>query len=198
MAGGGRRTRGLSRDDVEEWHRYTRHVTSAPGRPAPAAPKPAPRPSRPAPPAAARAGTAIPTDFGIGVRAGAPVTQFTAPSADAGQPRPGSKKPPRLGRGKHRIEARLDLHGYTLAEARPELTSFVLGSQQRGLTRILVITGKGRSGPPRGEGPAGILRRFTPVWLAQPPLAQAVRDWHIAPANLGGDGALVLRLGRPR
>ena len=56
----------------------------------------------------------------------------------------------RLKRGLHPIEARLDLHGLTQAEAHRELIEFVEASYQSGRRCLLVITGRGL-GP---EGPA--------------------------------------------
>ena len=50
----------------------------------------------------------------------------------------------RMSRGKLSPEARIDLHGMTLAEAHPELIGFILNAQAQGLRLVLVITGKGK------------------------------------------------------
>jgi DNA-nicking Smr family endonuclease len=106
----------------------------------------------------------------------------------------------RMSRGKLAPEARIDLHGLTLAEAQPRLTDFILGAQAQGRRLVLVITGKGRGG--RDDGPIpqrpGILRHQVPLWLAQAPLVPAVLQ--VAPAHLrhGGSGAFYVFLRRPR
>ena len=106
----------------------------------------------------------------------------------------------RMTRGKLKPEARLDLHGMTLAEAHPELTAFILGAQATGKRLVLVITGKGKD---RDEGYAipvrhGVLRHQVPQWLALPPLKQAVLQ--VTPAHIrhGGQGAYYVYLRRLR
>jgi len=71
-----------------------------------------------------------------------------------------------MSRGKLAPEARIDLHGMTLAEAHPELIRFILSSQAQGLRLVLVITGQGRRGSDDGPIPQrqGILRRQVPDW----------------------------------
>jgi DNA-nicking Smr family endonuclease len=106
----------------------------------------------------------------------------------------------RMSRGKLSPEARIDLHGLTLAEAHPQLIGFVLGAQAQGLRLVLVITGKGRR--PTDDGPVpqrhGILRHQVPQWLAQAPLGQAVLQVAEAHLRHGGSGALYVYLRRPR
>ena len=106
----------------------------------------------------------------------------------------------RMTRGKLSPEARIDLHGMTLAEAHPELIRFTLNAQSAGLRLVLVITGKGKLAPEHGPIPGriGVLRHQVPLWLRQPPLAPAVLQ--LAEANLkhGGAGALYVYLRRGR
>jgi DNA-nicking Smr family endonuclease len=105
-----------------------------------------------------------------------------------------------LTRGRMMPEARIDLHGMTLAEAHPELIRFILRSREKGLRLVLVITGKGKRKDDHGPIPArvGVLRHQVPVWLGQAPLAPAVLQ--IAPAHLkhGGEGAYYVFLRRSR
>ncbi|HET6467015.1 MAG TPA: Smr/MutS family protein, partial [Geminicoccaceae bacterium] len=68
----------------------------------------------------------------------------------------------RLRRGLLPIDARLDLHGMTQAEAYAALVTFLAGAQRRGARCVLVITGRGLV---RG----GTLREATPRWLEEPP-----------------------------
>nr|WP_245218593.1 Smr/MutS family protein [Rubellimicrobium aerolatum] len=102
----------------------------------------------------------------------------------------------KLTRGKLAPEARIDLHGLTLAEAHPALVGFILGARARGKRLVLVITGKGRVTEDLAPMPAraGRLRHDVPRWLALPPLAEAVLQ--VAPAHRkhGGEGALYVYL----
>ncbi|EYD74166.1 Smr protein/MutS2 [Rubellimicrobium mesophilum DSM 19309] len=102
----------------------------------------------------------------------------------------------RMRKGKLRPDARIDLHGMTLAEAHPALQSFILGSRAKGRRLVLVITGKGRVNDDLAPMPAraGRLRHDVPRWLMLPPLAGAVLQ--VAPAHQrhGGEGALYVYL----
>lgn len=103
-------------------------------------------------------------------------------------------------RGKLMPEARIDLHGMTLAEAHPELVRFVLNAQAQGARLVLVITGKGK--PRDDDGPiprrTGALRHQVPQWLRQPPLGGAVQQMAEAHLRHGGSGALYVYLRRLR
>ncbi|MEL6840929.1 MAG: Smr/MutS family protein [Pseudomonadota bacterium] len=106
----------------------------------------------------------------------------------------------KMKRGKLKPEARLDLHGMTLAEAHPALVSFILGSQSMGRRLVLVITGKGKDRDEGGPIPTrlGVLRHQVPQWLALSPLAGVVLQ--VTPAHLkhGGHGAYYVYLRRNR
>ena len=99
----------------------------------------------------------------------------------------------RLRRGQLGIEARLDLHGLTQAEAHRRLDHFLAGAHETGLRNLLVITGKGRVSE---EG--GILRRMVPRWLAQPPNRARVIAVSEAQPKHGGAGALYVLVKRKR
>lgn len=103
-------------------------------------------------------------------------------------------------RGKMEPEARLDLHGLTLAEAHPELVSFVLSSQDRGCRLILVITGKGKHREDIGPIPTrvGVLRHQVPQWLRLPPLSSSILQVTEAHLKHGGAGAYYIYLRRLR
>ena len=106
----------------------------------------------------------------------------------------------RMTRGKLRPEARLDLHGMTLAAAHPVLTGFILNAAAEGKRLVLVITGKGKDRDDGGPIPTrtGVLRHQVPLWLRSGPMASAVLD--IAPAHQrhGGGGAFYVYLRRRR
>lgn len=102
----------------------------------------------------------------------------------------------KMTRGKLQPEARIDLHGLTLAEAHPELIRFILNAQSQGLRLVLVITGKGKRRDDTGPIPqrVGVLRHQVPQWLHLPPLGQAVLQVSEAHLKHGGGGAYYVYL----
>lgn len=104
----------------------------------------------------------------------------------------------KMTRGKLLPEARLDLHGMTLAEAHPELIRFILNAQSAGLRLVLVITGKGKRGQDTGPIPQrmGALRHQVPQWLRLSPLGPAVLQVTEAHLKHGGTGAYYVYLRR--
>jgi DNA-nicking Smr family endonuclease len=101
-----------------------------------------------------------------------------------------------LSRGSTAIDARIDLHGMTQAEAHDALRRFLFRAQTNGAKFVLVITGKG--GPDRRTGERGILRRQVPLWLALPELRGCVFGFDVAHGSHGGEGALYIRLRKAR
>lgn len=104
----------------------------------------------------------------------------------------------KMTRGKLVPEARIDLHGMTLAEAHPELIRFILNAQGAGLRLVLVITGKGKRRDDLGPIPQrmGALRHQVPQWLRLPPLGPAVLQVTEAHLKHGGSGACYVYLRR--
>lgn len=104
----------------------------------------------------------------------------------------------RMVRGKLAPEARIDLHGMTLAEAHPELIHFVLGSHAAGMRLVLVITGKGKRREDTGPIPQrmGALRHQVPQWLRVAPLGPVVLQVSEAHLKHGGSGAYYVYLRR--
>lgn len=104
----------------------------------------------------------------------------------------------KMTRGKLAPEARIDLHGMTLAEAHAELISFILSAQSAGLRLVLVITGKGKRGQDDGAMPPriGVLRQQVPHWLRLAPLGPAVLQVTEAHLKHGGAGACYVYLRR--
>lgn len=104
----------------------------------------------------------------------------------------------KMTRGKIAPEARIDLHGLTLAEAHPELIRFVLNAQTQGLRLVLVITGKGKRRDDSGPIPQrmGALRHQVPHWLRLPPLGPVVLQVSEAHLKHGGSGAYYVYLRR--
>ncbi len=106
----------------------------------------------------------------------------------------------RLKRGKVQPEARIDLHGMTLAQAQPALTGFILRAQSQGKRLVLVITGKGKNTDTGGPIPTrhGVLRHAVPQWLGMAPLSGLVLQIAQAHVRHGGGGAYYVYLRRSR
>lgn len=104
----------------------------------------------------------------------------------------------KMTRGKLQPEARIDLHGMTLAQAHGALAGFILSQQAAGRRLVLVITGKGRERDELAPMPVrqGALRHQVPQWLALPPLRSAVLQITPAHQRHGGTGAYYVYLRR--
>jgi len=119
----------------------------------------------------------------------------TPPIARPPAPQPttlGRRMKQRVARGKHAIDARLDLHGLTQHEAHGELLRFLRNATARDARLVLVITGKGRGGE------VGVLRRQVPHWLGLPEFRALVVGFEDAHITHGGEGALYVRVRRMR
>jgi DNA-nicking Smr family endonuclease len=98
----------------------------------------------------------------------------------------------RLRRGQLPIDARLDLHGMAVSEARAQLGLFLRTMRTRGERCVLIIHGKGEHSP---QG-VGVLRGETAAWLSQGPSSQHVAAFATAAERDGGEGALYVLLRR--
>ena len=77
------------------------------------------------------------------------------------RPHVGRRTLRKLSRGRYAVQAELDLHGMTLAEAEPRLRDFVEYSIQRGHLCVRIIHGKGRGSGQRGP----VLKMAVNRWL---------------------------------
>jgi DNA-nicking Smr family endonuclease len=89
------------------------------------------------------------------------------------------------------IEARLDLHGLTQAEAHHALSRFIAGSRAVGRRCVLVITGHGRFS-------GGVLKQAVPRWLHEAEMRPHILAISPAQPQHGGAGALYVLLRRFR
>ena len=103
----------------------------------------------------------------------------------------------RVARGTNSIDARIDLHGLTLAQAHSALLHFLRGAQGKGAKLALVITGKGGRADD-GSHDRGVLRRQVPLWLRLPEFRDYVVGFEAAHPSHGGEGALYIRVRRVR
>jgi DNA-nicking Smr family endonuclease len=108
------------------------------------------------------------------------------------------KKFGKMRRGKLKPEARIDLHGMTLAQAQPALSGFILSSHRRGFRLVLVITGKGKDRDEGGPIPTrlGVLKNQVPHWLTSGALRPVVMQVTEAHLTHGGSGAYYVYLRR--
>lgn len=192
------RSRGLTPEDRELWSRIARTATPLhpePPKPAESGPRATSKPLAPKPLASF-------APFSIGQAAHAPpatvMPHLATPAQRLSQQplRMDHKIHRRMAQGKLAPQARLDLHGMTLAVAHPQLIRFILSCHDNGHRLVLVITGKGKG----DHGPLptrpGALRHQVPHWLHMPPLTQVVQQ--VAPAHHrhGGEGAYYVYLRR--
>jgi DNA-nicking Smr family endonuclease len=92
----------------------------------------------------------------------------------------------RMRRGLLPIDARIDLHGMTVAEAGPRLEVFLRTMRARGERCVLVIHGKGQ----HSQGGVGVLRGEVSAWLSQGPCSANVAAFATARVDDGGEGAM--------
>ena len=157
--------------DTTLWRRAMRGVKPLSPHPAPAQPKSLP-PIVPA----SKTGAPAPNS--------APESPPLAVDRPAGIDRANAE---RLKRGKHRIEARLDLHGMIQDEAHRALAGFIRGARANGKRCVLIITGR-----------SGVLRAAVPRWFDEPEFRPHLLAIATAQPRDGGSGALYVMLRRTR
>lgn len=77
------------------------------------------------------------------------------------RPHVGRRTMRRLARGKYAVQAEIDLHGMTVAEAKPRLADFIDYSVKQGLTCVRIVHGKGLGSGQRGP----VLKNKVNYWL---------------------------------
>lgn len=104
----------------------------------------------------------------------------------------------KLSRGSAGFDAKLDLHGYTQAEAKSRLLRFLETAQVREHALVLVITGKGKRSDDSWSNEGGVLKRQVPLWLSLPEFRALAIGFEEAAVRHGGAGALYIRVRRRR
>lgn len=92
----------------------------------------------------------------------------------------------RLQHGRERIEATLDLHGYTLEDGQTALLAFLDRVYAKGMRTVCIVHGKGSSAHPYPR-----MKNAVATWLPQIPIIIAYCS---APPRLGGTGAVLVQL----
>lgn len=95
----------------------------------------------------------------------------------------------RLRRGQYHIDAELDLHGSTLAQALPRLQAFLREARSRGLICVRIIHGKGLRSGQRGP----VLKNSVNAQLRH---TEGVLAFASARPPAGGTGATLVLLAR--
>ena len=177
-----RRGRRPTVEELALWHHATRGVEPSRPDPEPAG-APAPPPVVPPAPAASPPRHLAPTKpRQAPLRPSQRLDPLGPVDIDRGSWR-------RLRRGHYPVEARLDLHGLTQAQAHDALAGFLAFSQSQHRRCVLVITG-------RGALSGGTLRAMTPRWLDEPPNRRRVLAYAVAQRHHGGEGAIYVLLRR--
>ncbi len=81
------------------------------------------------------------------------------------------------------VQATLDLHGLTRAEAHGQVRAFLARAHRAGRRHVVIITGKGRASE-------GVLRQELPHWLNDAPLRPLIASIFYAPDREGGTGVM--------
>jgi DNA-nicking Smr family endonuclease len=170
-----RKRRNLTPDEQSLWDRFVQKIKPIPSDKRPITPKPAkPRTNRP-------------TSSPISYPPNAPkVHALTSHRIDRVR--------------KVEIDARLDLHGYTMEQAQARLVKFLMSCQRNRCLWVLIITGKGKpdlsSEAKHSSGSKKTLRSQVPHWLEDAQLHSIVSAYTTAKPQDGGTGALYVRLKR--
>ena len=110
------------------------------------------------------------------------VLEFKRPGIQSGVYR-------KLRLGHYDIEARLDLHRFTVAEARTEIWSFFKEARRLGLRTLLITHGKGFGN--KEKSGLGVLKGYVNRWLRD---VEDVQAFHSAQPQHGGTGSVYVLL----
>jgi DNA-nicking Smr family endonuclease len=97
-----------------------------------------------------------------------------------------------LHRGDYAVQGHLDLHGYTVDEAKDMVDRFVMQAYSSGRRCVRLVHGRGRNS--RDNRP--VLKEQVQLWLSQGRLSRFVLAFATAPAVDGGAGAVYVLLRR--
>ena len=101
----------------------------------------------------------------------------------------------KIKKGTIKIEGELDLHGQTLEESKRLSTDFIRINFKYQRRLLLIITGKGkRLGIEEGWKGIGVLKESLPKWISTSNISKFIIWFDKAPANKGGDGAMLVYL----
>lgn len=96
----------------------------------------------------------------------------------------------KLRRGGFSVQAQLDLHGMTQAEAYESLEAFLARCRRENLRCVRIVHGKGLN----STNQCGVLKRLVPQWLSTRRFARLILAFTSAPPTDGGIGATYVLL----
>ena len=102
----------------------------------------------------------------------------------------------RFRKGKTKVGARIDLHGFTVDEAFLKVRDFILSSYNAGARSVIIVTGKGRLAIDEAGfvHKTGKLRKELANWLNHSDIRPYVLSFTEAMAKDGGEGAFYVYL----
>ena len=95
----------------------------------------------------------------------------------------------RIKSGRINIEGTIDLHGFSLKEAKARLQLFIGESFQRNKRLLLIITGKGRNSKPNIHGKKQTIKTEINKWVSEDFYRDKVKYISKALDKHGGEGA---------
>jgi DNA-nicking Smr family endonuclease len=98
----------------------------------------------------------------------------------------------RLHQGEFAIQAHLDLHGYTVDEARPAVDRFLTNAYTSGQRCVRLVHGRGRN----SLNNQPVLKEQVRLWLSHGRLSRLVLAFATAPLSDGGAGAVYVLMRR--
>jgi DNA-nicking Smr family endonuclease len=189
MGGGGGKKRGLTGEDRALWDEIAKSIRPLPGRRTKIGREPE--------------ALSIEDQISKGAEKKNRPTVAKPPIKHRAPPSPPLAKIDRrlkskLSRGNAEIDAKLDLHGHTQAQAKSRLLRFLETAQTREHALVLLITGKGKRSDDSWSNEGGVLKRQVPLWLSLPEFRSLVIGFEEAGIRHGGAGALYIRVRRRR
>lgn len=94
----------------------------------------------------------------------------------------------RISSGYYKIDMRLDMHGMFLDDAESYFISSIKKAYERGLKRILVVTGKGTIDSP------SLIKQNIPIWIKNNTILNIVSGFSEAGIEDGGSGAYYITI----
>lgn len=106
----------------------------------------------------------------------------------------------RIKRNKFEVEAKLDLHGYTVDKAYEAVRNFLFKSYNEEKRCVLIVTGKGYKKEKDDDifSSRGVLREKVPEWLNSFDVRPLILSVSNPDEKMGGSGALYIILRRHR
>lgn len=124
-------------------------------------------------------------------------TPVAMPKKNNNAPQIDRRTEEKIKKGKMPIDARLDMHGMTQAQAFEALKTFINTSFERNKRCLLVITGKGKSKSTSEDWltpSQGVLKQKLPDWLADKTFIGKILKHYPAHPKDGGGGAFYVYL----